>query len=135
MRGCFGQSRDVTRKTFWWCLAGRAPCHGCAGLEQCPRRRTLRPTRRVPQFSFIQGKPNGPVDHDTSVAHHSRPPRPQFKTRRVAEISNQRERTIANFRFADTDELVARPEIEIAFENGFDSRHREALTKLVYQNA
>ena len=50
-------------------------------------------------------------------------------------MSNQRQRTVADIRFADADEFVAGAEIETAFENGFDGRARMAPAEFPRQHA
>src|ERR1043166_9474547 len=53
----------------------------------------------------------------------------------VAEMSYERQRTVADIRLADADEFVAGAQIETAFEHGFDMRARMAPAELPREHA
>src|ERR1044072_3336010 len=126
---------EVARKALFRCIDRGATFEGGAGLDQPDRRRTGGPGRRMPRFALVQGQPKGVVDHDKPIADFDRLPGLQREIRRGAEMSDQCQGTVADIRLADTDEFVARAEIETAFENGFDGRARVASAELLRKHA
>jgi len=59
----------------------------------------------------------------------------QLEIRHRKMIYAQRNGAIADVAFANADEIVARPKVETAVKDCFDSRERHVLTELMGQKA